>query len=179
MAVCLQSSALQCTARLDELDEAAPRVLIATGRLVGEGFDHPPLDTLFLAMPISWKGTLKQYAGRLHREHSLKQHVRIYDYYEHDHPQLARMWNKRLSGYKSMGYEVVDQPMDSKIGISPLSLIWSSDYLPVFKMGLPSRESRISTKRRLRLCSVRSAARHSPHAFCLPCLFMTFAAFLK
>ncbi|WP_051261645.1 TOTE conflict system archaeo-eukaryotic primase domain-containing protein [Desulfovibrio inopinatus] len=92
-------------------------------RLVGEGFDHPPLDTLFLAMPISWKGTLQQYAGRLHREHSLKQHVRIYDYCEHDHPQLARMWNKRLSGYKSMGYEVVDQSMGPKAGASPLPLI--------------------------------------------------------
>jgi superfamily II DNA or RNA helicase len=60
-------------------------------------------------MPISWKGTLQQYAGRLHREHALKQHVRIYDYIEHDNPQLARMWNKRLSGYKSMGYKVLDQ----------------------------------------------------------------------
>lgn len=109
--------------RLGELDEAAPRVLIATGRLVGEGFDHPPLDTLFLAMPISWKGTLQQYAGRLHREHSLKQRVRIYDYYEHDHPQLARMWNKRLSGYKSMGYEVLVQSIDSKAGPSPLPFI--------------------------------------------------------
>lgn len=99
--------------KLEQLDDAAPRVLIATGRLVGEGFDHPPLDTMFLTMPISWKGTLQQYAGRLHREHAMKQHVRIYDYIEHDHPQLARMWNKRLSGYRSMGYEVVDQPIDS------------------------------------------------------------------
>ncbi len=97
--------------RLDELDEAAPRVLVATGRLVGEGFDHPPLDTLFLAMPISWKGTLQQYAGRLHREHALKQHVCIYDYHEHDHPQLARMWHKRLSGYKSMGYKVAEEKL--------------------------------------------------------------------
>ena len=48
----------------------APRVLLSTGKLVGEGFDHPPLDTLVLAMPVSWKGTLQQYAGRLHREHS-------------------------------------------------------------------------------------------------------------
>lgn len=58
---------------LFELEDSAPRVLLATGRLFGEGFDHPPLDTLVLAMPISWKGTLQQYAGRLHREHVDKQ----------------------------------------------------------------------------------------------------------
>jgi superfamily II DNA or RNA helicase len=94
---------------LNELDEAVPRVLLATGRLIGEGFDHPPLDTLVLAMPISWKGTLQQYAGRLHRGHASKRDVRIYDYIEHDHPQLARMWDKRLRGYRAMGYELRTQ----------------------------------------------------------------------
>ncbi|MFC6632962.1 TOTE conflict system archaeo-eukaryotic primase domain-containing protein [Microbulbifer taiwanensis] len=89
---------------LDSLDESAPRVLLATGRLIGEGFDHPPLDTLVLAMPISWRGTLQQYAGRLHREHFEKQDVRIYDYAEPDQPQLARMWDKRQRGYRAMGY---------------------------------------------------------------------------
>ncbi len=93
-------------ANLADMDDSAPRVLLATGRLVGEGFDYPPLDTLFLAMPISWKGTLQQYAGRLHREHTGKRDVRIYDYVERDHPQLARMWDKRLRGYKNMGYVV-------------------------------------------------------------------------
>jgi len=91
---------------LENLSGDAPRILLATGRLVGEGFDHPPLDTLVLAMPVSWKGTLQQYAGRLHREHVDKSDVRIYDYFEHDHPQLARMWNKRLKGYKAMGYTI-------------------------------------------------------------------------
>jgi superfamily II DNA or RNA helicase len=91
---------------LAELDDSAPRVLLATGRLMGEGFDHPPLDTLVLAMPISWKGTLQQYAGRLHREHADKQDVRIYDYVEHDQPQLARMWDKRQRGYRAMGYQI-------------------------------------------------------------------------
>lgn len=89
---------------LDELDENVPRVLLATGRLIGEGFDHPPLDTLFLAMPISWKGTLQQYAGRLHREHASKSDVRIYDYVELDSPQLTRMWEKSQRGYKAMDY---------------------------------------------------------------------------
>lgn len=89
---------------LGSLDESAPRVLLATGRLIGEGFDHPPLDTLILAMPISWRGTLQQYAGRLHRQHIDKQDVRIYDYAELDQPQLARMWDKRQRGYRAMGY---------------------------------------------------------------------------
>ena len=94
---------------LEGLEDSAPRILLATGRLIGEGFDHPPLDTLVLAMPISWKGTLQQYAGRLHREHVGKGDVRIYDYAETDHPQLARMWDKRQSGYRSMGYEIVER----------------------------------------------------------------------
>jgi superfamily II DNA or RNA helicase len=96
-------------AELAELDESAPRVLLATGRLIGEGFDHPPLDTLVLAMPISWKGTLQQYAGRLHRVNTDKKDVRIYDYVEHNHPQLARMWDKRQRGYRAMGYTILDQ----------------------------------------------------------------------
>lgn len=91
---------------LAELGDTTPRVLLATGRLVGEGFDHPPLDTLVLAMPISWKGTLQQYAGRLHREHADKDDVRIYDYVEADQAQLSRMWDKRLRGYRDMGYEI-------------------------------------------------------------------------
>jgi superfamily II DNA or RNA helicase len=91
---------------LAELGDTTPHVLLATGRLVGEGFDHPPLDTLILAMPISWKGTLQQYAGRLHREHADKDDVRIYDYVEEDQVQLARMWDKRVRGYRAMGYEI-------------------------------------------------------------------------
>jgi superfamily II DNA or RNA helicase len=97
-------------AELHALGDSEPRVLLATGRLIGEGFDHSPLDTLVLAMPISWKGTLQQYAGRLHREHVGKQDVRIYDYVENDHPQLSRMWDKRQRGYRSMGYEI--KPFD-------------------------------------------------------------------
>jgi superfamily II DNA or RNA helicase len=98
-------------AELDALDESAPRVLLATGRLIGEGFDHPPLDTLVLAMPISWKGTLQQYAGRLHRELADKQDVRIYDYAETAQLQLNRMWDKRQRGYRAMGYEI--KPMEA------------------------------------------------------------------
>lgn len=95
------------TADLDSLPPDAPRVLLATGKLVGEGFDHPALDTLVLAMPVSWKGTLQQYAGRLHREHSTKTDVRIFDFVDTNHPALNRMWEKRLRGYRAMGYSVI------------------------------------------------------------------------
>lgn len=93
-------------AALEALPGDAPRVLLATGRLVGEGFDHPPLDTLMLAMPISWKGTLQQYAGRLHREHASKTDVLIYDYVDTGNLALERMWDKRQRGYRAMGYQI-------------------------------------------------------------------------
>lgn len=93
-------------AELDELSPEAARILLASGKLVGEGFDHPALDTLALAMPVSWKGTLQQYAGRLHREHSAKTDVRILDFIDAGHPTLHRMWEKRLRGYSAMGYSI-------------------------------------------------------------------------
>lgn len=100
-------------AEFESLDDSAPQVLLATGRLIGEGFDYPPLDTLVLAMSISWKGTLQPYAGRLHREHSDKKDARIYDYVVKDQPQLARMWDKCQRGCRAMGYEIMitDSPI--------------------------------------------------------------------
>jgi len=97
-------------AELDALQQDTPRVVLATGKLVGEGFDHPPLDTLVLAMPVSWKGTLQQYAGRLHREHATKSDVRIIDFVDTGHPVLLRMWDKRQRGYLAMGYRIAEQP---------------------------------------------------------------------
>jgi superfamily II DNA or RNA helicase len=93
-------------AELDALAPDCPRVIIATGKLVGEGFDHPPLDTLVLAMPVSWKGTLQQYAGRLHREHATKIDALIIDFVDTGHPALRRMWDKRQRGYRAMGYRI-------------------------------------------------------------------------
>lgn len=93
-------------AELDAMPPDAPRILLATGKLVGEGFDHAPLDTLVLAMPVSWRGTLQQYAGRLHREHASKANVRIIDIVDTGHPVLLRMWEKRRRGYRAMGYRV-------------------------------------------------------------------------
>lgn len=92
---------------LEALPPDEPRILLATGKLVGEGFDHPPLDTMVLAMPVSWKGTLQQYAGRLHREHANKTDVKIIDVVDSGHPSLLRMWEKRLRGYRAMGYRIV------------------------------------------------------------------------
>jgi len=99
------------TALIDELEslpEDAPRVLVATGTLIGEGFDHPPLDTMILAMPISWKGILQQYAGRLHREHTAKADVQVIDFVDEGNTALLRMWEKRKAGYKAMGYRLAD-----------------------------------------------------------------------
>ena len=92
----------------------APRVLVATGRCVGEGFDDARLDTLFLAMPIAWRGTLQQYAGRLHRAYAGKAEVLIYDYVDEAVPVLARMYRKRLAGYRAMGYTVADAPPEAE-----------------------------------------------------------------
>ena len=91
---------------LSRIPAEEPLVLVATGKYVGEGFDLPRLDTLFLAMPVSWKGTLAQYAGRLHRNYEGKQEVLIYDYVDIRIPMLERMYHKRLSGYAAIGYTV-------------------------------------------------------------------------
>jgi len=90
--------------QLQTISDHEERILIATGRYIGEGFDDKRLDTLFLTMPISWHGTLAQYAGRLHRTHSNKKEVVIYDYIDNQVPMLLRMAEKRLKGYVKIGY---------------------------------------------------------------------------
>ena len=92
--------------RLEGIAETEERVLIATGRYIGEGFDDARLDTLFLAMPVSWKGVLAQYVGRLHRPNPEKREVLVYDYVDKLVPILRRMSEKRLQGYKNLGYFV-------------------------------------------------------------------------
>src|SRR5882757_8236102 len=93
--------------RLAAISQAEERVIVATGRYLGEGFDDSRLDTLFLAMPIAWKGTLAQYAGRLHRLNDVKREVIIYDYADMRVPVLARMAAKRCVGYQAIGYKVL------------------------------------------------------------------------
>lgn len=95
----------------EQLNQA--QVIVATGKYIGEGFDLPRLDTLFLAMPISWKGTLAQYAGRIHRESEGKDLVTIFDYVDSSLPMLQRMFKKREKGYKAMGYDVTSRDQNS------------------------------------------------------------------
>jgi len=93
---------------LAAVPEDEPRAILATGSYIGEGFDDARLDTLFLAMPISWRGTLQQYVGRLHRLHDNKHVVQVYDYVDSSVPMLARMYERRLRGYSAIGY-VIEQ----------------------------------------------------------------------
>lgn len=97
----------QALEALENLPDDADKVILATGKYLGEGFDDERLDTLFLTLPISWKGILTQYAGRLHRTHHLKKEVIIYDYADLEVPMLVRMYQRRLAGYRSIGYEVL------------------------------------------------------------------------
>ena len=92
--------------QLAAIPNAEARVLLATGRYIGEGFDDARLDTLFLAMPISWRGTLQQYVGRLHRLHDSKREVIVYDYVDGCVPVLAAMYSKRVRGYEAVGYQI-------------------------------------------------------------------------
>jgi hypothetical protein len=103
--------------------------LVATGKFIGEGFDEPRLDTLFLAMPISWKGTLQQYAGRLHRLCASKDEVQIYDYVDIHVGMLERMYHKRLSGYASIGYKA----KGGSIVADSIDIIFNkTNFFPVF-----------------------------------------------
>ena len=97
----------QVTEALQSVEDGEERVIVATGRYLGEGFDDARLDTLFLTMPISWRGTLAQYAGRLHRFHAAKREVIIYDYVDRREPLLAKMATRREVGYRNLGYEVI------------------------------------------------------------------------
>jgi hypothetical protein len=115
-------------------------VLVATGRYIGEGFDEPRLDTLFLAMPISWKGTLQQYAGRLHRLFETKKEVQIYDYVDIHVKMLEKMYNRRLSGYASIGYKAKGE----SIGNETINVIFDkSNFLPVYTNDLVNAKREI------------------------------------
>ena len=95
--------------RLQGVDDNEPLVIVATGKYVGEGFDCPRLDTLFLALPVSWKGIIAQYAGRLHRDYEGKSEVCIYDYIDINVPLCEAMYRRRLKGYASVGYTLKPQ----------------------------------------------------------------------
>jgi superfamily II DNA or RNA helicase len=95
-------------AGLSEVGTGESAVLLATGKFVGEGFDHPSLDTLFLVFPVSWRGIVQQYVGRIHRRHADKHELRVYDYADTRVPPLAASFRRRTKSYKSMGYRITD-----------------------------------------------------------------------
>jgi hypothetical protein len=119
-------------AELAAISPDTERVILATGRYVGEGFDDARLDTLFLTLPVSWHGTIAQYAGRLHRLYDRKREVRIYDYADLNVPMLARMFDRRCRGYEAVGYSV-SLPASAVPGwpadvILPSEPQWKRDY---------------------------------------------------
>jgi len=108
------------------------RVILATGKHVGEGFDDPRLDTLFLTLPVSWRGTIAQYSGRLHRLFDGKREVRVYDYADLNVPMLARMFDRRCRGYEAVGYTIL-LPASAIPGwpadvVLPSDPVWKRDY---------------------------------------------------
>jgi superfamily II DNA or RNA helicase/very-short-patch-repair endonuclease len=119
-------------AHLARIPENEERLLLATGRYIGEGFDDARLDTLFLTLPVSWRGTIAQYAGRLHRLHDRKREVRIYDYADLNVPMLSRMFDRRCRRYEAVGYTTVlpasaipGWPADVALPVDPQ---WKKDY---------------------------------------------------
>jgi superfamily II DNA or RNA helicase/very-short-patch-repair endonuclease len=118
--------------RLAAIPRHGGRVILATGKYIGEGFDDPRLDTLFLTLPVSWRGTVAQYAGRLHRLYDGKREVRIYDYADLNVPMLARMFDRRCRGYEAIGYTIL-LPASAVPGwpadvVLPSDPIWKRDY---------------------------------------------------
>ena len=118
--------------RLASIPRDEELVLVATGKYIGEGFDDPRLDTLFLTLPVSWRGTIAQYVGRLHRLYDGKRDVRVYDYADLDVPMLSRMFDRRCRAYAAVGYSIVlpasavpGWPNDVPLPADPQ---WKHDY---------------------------------------------------
>jgi len=118
--------------QLAGIPDVEERVLLATGRYLGEGFDDSRLDTLFLTLPVSWRGTIAQYVGRLHRLNDGKREVQVYDYADLDVPMLARMFDRRCNGYEAVGYSILlpasavpGWPADVPLPVDPR---WKNDY---------------------------------------------------
>ena len=118
--------------QLAAIPTAEERVLLGTGKYVGEGFDDARLDTLFVTLPVSWRGTIAQYVGRLHRLCDGKRDVRVYDYADLNVPMLSSMFDRRCRGYEALGYDIVlpasaipGWPVDVPLPADPL---WKRDY---------------------------------------------------
>ena len=119
-------------ARLAAIPRDEGRVILATGKYIGEGFDDARLDTLFVTLPVSWRGTIAQYAGRLHRLYDGKRDVRVHDYADLNVPMLARMFDRRCRGYEAVGYTIAlpasavpGWPVEVPLPADPF---WKRDY---------------------------------------------------
>ena len=126
--------------RISETPQENSLTILATGKYIGEGFDEPRLDTLFLAMPISWKGTLQQYVGRLQRLHESKIEVQVYDYVDVHVRMLEKMYNKRLTGYASLGYKTKGETFTPE---SANFIFNKSSFLPVYTNDILNARRRI------------------------------------
>ena len=126
--------------KLQAIPTDEPLVIIATGKYVGEGFDYPRLDTLFLALPIAWKGKVAQYAGRLHRNYPGKNEVQIYDYVDIHVPVLENMYQKRLKGYAAIGYKI---KIDGMPQVNPDLIYDGKSFYPVFSEDIRNAKSEI------------------------------------
>ena len=126
--------------KLQAIPDDENLIIIATGKYVGEGFDYPRLDTLFLALPIAWKGKVAQYAGRLHRNYPGKSEVQIYDYVDVHIPVLERMYQKRLKGYSSIGYKI---KIDDKHSVTPDLIYDGKSFYTVYCQDIKSAHKEV------------------------------------
>lgn len=151
--------------RLRAVPESEPLVVVATGKYVGEGFDLPRLDTLMLALPVSWKGLIAQYAGRLHRDYPGKKEVRIYDYIDLRLPICDSMYRKRIHGYKSIGYSIsvenegifTEQTLETIFDTSNFEHIFHKD-LASAKRGIVISTTRLRWNRTPRIIELLAAS---------------------
>lgn len=129
--------------KLRSVPENESLIILATGKYAGEGFDYPRIDTLFVSMPFSWKGTLAQYCGRLHRNFSGKEEVVIFDYVDYRLPVFDRMYQNRLKGYRQLGYSVKSDTDEREGMIADSKLFTTEDYKSDFEKDILSASSKI------------------------------------
>ena len=120
--------------QMDAVSADESLILIATGQLIGEGFDYPRLDTLIMADPVAWKGVVEQYAGRLNRDYEGKQNVMIFDYIDASIPVFDNMYAKRMKAYKRIGYKLFSEETVEKQSVN--AIFDSDSYSPVYEQDL-------------------------------------------
>lgn len=130
--------------QMNHVQSGESMILIATGKLIGEGFDFPRLDTLIMATPVAWKGVVEQYAGRLNRDYEGKKNVLIYDYVDSHIPMFDRMYYKRLNAYKQIGYDIYSESSSSMRDDNNMNAIFDMDtYLDVYQKDMLLAKSEI------------------------------------